>query len=231
VAWVHYSARGQLAPELGDKSGAKLHNEAHSKVIVIPLVSAVFPALFPSPLFSNPKVDFVGLRDRTIHPSLDTPTEAMAEVLGIVAGVAQLLDHSTRILVASSSLYSKLKNIPDEIDILKKNTQLFTDLLWMISSDFDGPINSQVHSLHVTHRVTSILHDMMKESEDLALLLEGLSAKNSSPMRRKWSAVVSATKEKEITERCCRIESFKSTLQLWYQHQSNARLRRVEQQL
>ncbi|KAI8667510.1 hypothetical protein NCS56_00887500 [Fusarium sp. Ph1] len=155
----------------------------------------------------------------------------MAEVLGIVAGAAQLLDLSTRVLVASSSLYGKLKNIPDEIETLKKNTELFIDLLWMISSDFDGPINSQVHSLHVTHRMTSILHDARKESEELALLLEGLSANSSSSMRRKWSAVVSATKEKDIAERCRRIKSFKSTLQLWYQHQSNAGLRRVEQQL
>ncbi|RSL54126.1 hypothetical protein CEP53_007527 [Fusarium sp. AF-6] len=155
----------------------------------------------------------------------------MAEVLGIVAGAAQLLDLSTRVLVASSSLYGKLKNIPEEIETLKKNTELFIDLLWMISSDFDGPINSQVHSLHVTHRITSILHDARKESEELALLLESLSSNNSSSMRRKWSAVVSATKEKEIAERCRRIESFKSTLQLWYQHQSNARLRRVEHQL
>ncbi|RMJ07866.1 hypothetical protein CDV36_012525 [Fusarium kuroshium] len=155
----------------------------------------------------------------------------MAEVLGIVAGAAQLLDLSTRVLVASSSLYGKLKNIPNEIETLKKNTELFIDLLWMISSDFDGPINSQVHSLHVTHRITSILHDAKQESEELALLLEGLSSNNSSSARRKWSAVVSATKEKDIAERCRRIESFKSTLQLWYQHQSNARLRRVEHQL
>ncbi|KAL2682439.1 hypothetical protein Neosp_006890 [[Neocosmospora] mangrovei] len=124
----------------------------------------------------------------------------MAEVLGIVAGAAQLLDLSTRVLVASSSLYGKLKNIPDEIETLKKNTELFIDLLWMISSDFDGPINSQVHSLHVTHRVTSILHDARKESEELALLLEGLSSNSSSAVRRKWSAVVGATKEKDIAE-------------------------------
>ncbi|UPL03730.1 hypothetical protein LCI18_014664 [Fusarium solani-melongenae] len=155
----------------------------------------------------------------------------MAEVLGIVAGAAQLLDLSTRVLVASSSLYGKLKNIPDEIETLKKNTELFIDLLWMISSDFDGPINSQVHSLHSTHRITTILHNLRKESEELAQFLEGLSSNNSSSMKRKWSAVVSATKEKDIAERCRRIESSKSTLQLWYQHQSNARLRRVEQQL
>lgn len=155
----------------------------------------------------------------------------MAEVLGIVAGATQLLDLSTRVLVASSTLYGKLKNMPEEIETLKKNTQLFIDLLWMISIDFDGPINSQVHSLHVTHRVTSILHDAIQESEQLALLLESLSSNNSSSMRRRWSAVVSATKEREITERCHRIESFKSTLQLWYQHQSRASSRRVEQQL
>ncbi|RSM15959.1 hypothetical protein CEP52_000428 [Fusarium oligoseptatum] len=125
----------------------------------------------------------------------------MAEVLGIVAGAAQLLDLSTRVLVASSSLYGKLKNIPNEIETLKKNTELFIDLLWMISSDFDGPINSHVHSLHVTHRITSILHDAKQESEELALLLEALSSKNSSSARRKWSAVVSATKEKDIAER------------------------------
>ncbi|WAO91110.1 Hypothetical protein NCS54_00856300 [Fusarium falciforme] len=116
----------------------------------------------------------------------------MAEVLGIVAGAAQLVDLSTRVLVASSSLYGKLKNIPDEIETLKKNTELFIDLLWMISSDFDGPITSQVHTLHVTHRITSILHDARKESEELALLLEGLSSNNSSSMRRKWSAVSSS---------------------------------------
>ncbi|KAI8718034.1 hypothetical protein NCS52_00881200 [Fusarium sp. LHS14.1] len=155
----------------------------------------------------------------------------MAEVLGIVAGAAQLLDLSTRVLVASSSLYGKLKNIPDEIETLKKNTELFIDLLWMISSDFDGPINSQVHSLHVTHRITSILHDARKESEGLALLLEGLSSNSSSAVRRKWSAVVGATKEKDIAERCRRIESLKSTLQLWYQHQGNAGLRGVQHQL
>ncbi|RSL68919.1 hypothetical protein CEP54_002507 [Fusarium duplospermum] len=131
----------------------------------------------------------------------------------------------------SGSLYGKLKNIPDEIETLKKNTQLFIDLLWMISGDFDGPINAQVHSLHVTHRVTSILHEAAKESEELALLLENLSANNSSSTRRKWSAVVSVTKEKGIAERCRRIESLKLTLQLWYQHQNDARLRRVEQQL
>ncbi|KAJ4232211.1 hypothetical protein NW759_002598 [Fusarium solani] len=155
----------------------------------------------------------------------------MAEVLGIVAGAAQLLDLSTRVLVASSSLYGKLKNIPAEIETLKKNTELFIDLLWMISSDFDGPINSRVHSLHVTHRITSILHDARKESEELALFLEGLSSNNSSLMRRKWSAIVSATKEKDIAERCRRIESLKSTLQLWYQHQNNAGLRGIKHQL
>ncbi|KAM0424918.1 hypothetical protein ACHAPT_009974 [Fusarium lateritium] len=155
----------------------------------------------------------------------------MAEVLGIVAGSAQLLDLSTRVLIASSSLYGKLKNIPAEIETLKRNTQLFIDLLWMISSDFDGPLNAQVHSLHVTHRVTSILHEAVKESEELALLLEKLSDNNSSSLRRKWSVAVSAAKEKDIAERCRRIESCKSTLQLWYQHQSNARSRRLEQQV
>ncbi|KAJ3535244.1 hypothetical protein NM208_g7216 [Fusarium decemcellulare] len=155
----------------------------------------------------------------------------MAEVLGIVAGATQLLDLSARVLVASSRLYSKLKNVPGEIETLKKNTQQFIDLLWMISSDFDISLGPQGNPLHVAHRVTSILHDAMDESEELALLLERLSVHSSSSVKRVWSVVVSAKQERDIAERCQRIESLKSSLQLWYQHQSSVRMRKVEQQL
>ncbi|KAF5004304.1 hypothetical protein FDECE_9189 [Fusarium decemcellulare] len=155
----------------------------------------------------------------------------MAEVLGIVAGATQLLDLSARVLVASSRLYSKLKNVPGEIETLKKNTQQFIDLLWMISSDFDISLGPQGNPLHVAHRVTSLLHDAMGESEELALLLERLSVNSSSSVKRVWSAVVSAKQERDIAERCQRIESLKSSLQLWYQHQSSVRMRKVEQKL
>ncbi|KAF4471437.1 hypothetical protein FALBO_1642 [Fusarium albosuccineum] len=155
----------------------------------------------------------------------------MAEVLGIVAGATQLLDLSARVLVASSRLYSKLKNVPGELETLKKNTQQFIDLLWMISSDFDISLGPQANPLHVAHRVTSILHDAMDESEKLALLLERLSVNSSSSIKRAWSAVVSAKQERDIAERCQRIESLKTSLQLWYQHQSSVRMRKVEQQL
>ena len=44
----------------------------------------------------------------------------MAEILGIVAGAAQLLDLSARLVLASSQLYAHLKNVPEEIEALKK---------------------------------------------------------------------------------------------------------------
>ncbi|KAM5353590.1 hypothetical protein ACJ41O_000240 [Fusarium nematophilum] len=148
----------------------------------------------------------------------------MAEVLGIVAGVAQLLDLSLRVVLASSQLYTKLKNVPGEIETLKKSTQQFIDLLRIISFDFSIPAEPGSVSLQVAHHVTSLLHDTVKESGGLARLLEDLSIAETNTIKRTWATVVSAKKEKELTDRCHRIESFKSSLQLWHQHHSSARM-------
>jgi hypothetical protein len=155
----------------------------------------------------------------------------MAEILGIVAGATQLLDLSARLALASSQLYTNLKNVPEEIEALKKSTQDFYDLLWMISGDLDGPLNSHPNSLHVTHRIVSIFNDAMRESEDLAILLEHLSIKSSSSAKRLWSSVAGLKEKTEITDRGRRIESLKTSIQMWYQHQSIMRLRAVERQL
>jgi hypothetical protein len=155
----------------------------------------------------------------------------MAEILGIVAGATQLLDLSARLVLASSHLYTNLKNVPEEIEALKKNTQDFHDLLWMISGDLDGPLNSHPNSLHVTHRIVSIFNDAMQESEQLAILLERLSIKSSSSVKRLWSSVAGLKEKTEIADRGRRIESLKSSIQMWYHHQSIMRLRTVERQL
>ncbi|KAF4963898.1 hypothetical protein FSARC_8151, partial [Fusarium sarcochroum] len=155
----------------------------------------------------------------------------MAEVLGIVAGTAQLLDLSTRIVLASSGVYAKLKNVPGEIETLKYNTELLINLLQQIKRDFEGPVSLQSNSLHIVHDATSIFHEATKELAALAQLLEGIPVNASSSVRRAWSAVLGAKKQADIADRCRRIEHLKSSLQLWYQHQSINRSRILEQQL
>ena len=101
----------------------------------------------------------------------------------------------------------------------------------MISSDLDGPLNSHPNSLHVTHRIVSIFNDAMRESEELAILLERLSNNSSSSVKRLWSSVAGSKERAEIADRGRRIESLKASIQMWYQHQSMMRLRAVEDQL
>ncbi|KAM0550777.1 hypothetical protein ACHAPJ_008640 [Fusarium lateritium] len=155
----------------------------------------------------------------------------MAEVLGFVAGAAQLLDLSTRIVLASSGLYTKLKNVPGEIETLKYNTELLINLLQQIKRDFEGPVSLQSSSLHIIHDATSIFHEATKELKVLAQLLEGISANASSSARRAWSAVLGVKKQADIADKCRRIEYLKSSLQLWYQHQSINRSRVLEEKL
>lgn len=146
----------------------------------------------------------------------------MAEALGIAAGIVQLLDLSSRVLLSSSRLYEKLKNVPGEIETVRRNTQQFIDLLHTISVAVyasNGPPPTST-----TTQPACIILDAIAESRDLALLLESLSTPKSNAVKRAWAAVVSVKKQTEIAERSQRIESLKSSLQIWYQHHNQLRL-------
>ncbi|KAH6987194.1 hypothetical protein EDB80DRAFT_731502 [Ilyonectria destructans] len=146
----------------------------------------------------------------------------MAEALGIAAGIVQLLDLSSRVLLSSSRLYEKLKNVPGEIETVRRNTQQFIDLLQTISVAVYA--SNGLPPTSTTTQPACIILDAIAESRDLAHLLESLSTPKSNAVKRAWAAVVSVKKQTEIAERSKRIESLKSSLQIWYQHHNQLRL-------
>ncbi|KAM5376887.1 hypothetical protein ACJZ2D_005231 [Fusarium nematophilum] len=147
----------------------------------------------------------------------------MAEALGIVAAAAQLLDLSGRILVASSGLVSKLHNVPRQIETLQENVKHFGDLLRLLLDDCESDSSTTPSSVSVACNLSSVLKHAITETRQLAQLLEDLVPKQPNHLRRAWATVVVVQKDREIAERCERLESFKSSLQLWYQYHISVR--------
>lgn len=147
----------------------------------------------------------------------------MAEALGIVAGIVQLVDISGRIILASSQLYRNLKNVPDEIETLKRTTQQFIGLLQLITLDLNLSSSPPPETIGNVH-VTTILDDAIAEATELADLLERLSSAQKNAVKRAWVTIVSMKKQSAIMEKSRRIESLKCSLQLWYQQYTASKL-------
>lgn len=147
----------------------------------------------------------------------------MAEALGIAAGIVQLVDISGRIILASSQLYRDLKNVPDEIETLKRTTQQFIGLLQLITLDLNLSSSPPPETIGNVH-VTTILDDAIAEATELADLLERLSSAQKNAVKRAWVTIVSMKKQSVIMEKSRRIESLKCSLQLWYQQHTASKL-------
>ena len=151
----------------------------------------------------------------------------MAEVLGIAAAAAQLLDLSARILVASSRLARQCRNVPRRIETLQEDVKQFSDLLRLLLGDCESESSTKPSSVSVPCNMSSVLKHAIAEAGQLAQLLENLVPDQANQLKRAWATVVVVQKDREIAEKCERLESFKSSLQLWYQY--HVRLRQESQ--
>jgi hypothetical protein len=150
----------------------------------------------------------------------------MAEALGIAAAIVQLIDLGGRVLIISTRLCSDLKNVPGKIVTINRDIRHFIELLHLLELDLGiGGSSTAIlgspsaESLHIVARV---LNEAIREAEELATLLQEISTPQSSRIKKAWNTIVSVKREGEITDRCRRLESLKSSLQLWYERRSVA---------
>ena len=143
----------------------------------------------------------------------------MAEALGIAAAIVQLVDIGGRVLILSSRLCSEFKNVPGKMITIRREVRHSIDLLRLVDLDLAGGHDSAALSPPENLRVLAdILKETIQQAKELAKLLEEISAPQGTQIKKAWNSIVSVKRQKEIMDRCQRLESLKSDLQLWYQH-------------
>jgi hypothetical protein len=150
----------------------------------------------------------------------------MAEVAGVVASIVQLIDIGGRVVIKLSRFCSDLQKVPHKIKRAKHQVDQLLSLLRCINSDLTASDQGDASSLaglrspNHLHFATHLVEDALHQAEELANILDDLAPRKDSLFNRGWRALVSLKKEEDIVERCSRLETLKSDLQMWYGHQS-----------
>ena len=153
----------------------------------------------------------------------------MAEILAVTAAAVQFIDVGGRALVKFSRLVSNLRRAPKAVRTAKSDLSRLVGLVKTIKQDFEAAKTGPATSLSgaVSHArldtAASFLKDCLNETNELLRILDGLDCERSDNVAKKaWRAVVSVKEENKISEGLAHLEQIKSSLSLWYQHETLA---------
>ena len=133
----------------------------------------------------------------------------MAEIVGAVASVLTLLDHTVKTL----SLISKLRDVPTVVRGLTMQAKQLEEVIRTIqSSGALDPIRDPLQAI-----LQDSMMDLSTFHKRLQILARNLDGKT---IRRTWGAVIGIVKEKEFEEAARKIEGHKTTLLLFLQTQN-----------
>ncbi|KAL9109627.1 MAG: hypothetical protein Q9187_008144, partial [Circinaria calcarea] len=133
----------------------------------------------------------------------------MAEVIGALAAVLQLLDYSIKGL----GIISKWKGTPKAIHDLAVQVQQLRGVMDALQTN--PAIDTGAHP------IKDVLGDCLKDLQELQATFQRLDSNlGDGTIDRSWKAVRSITKETDIQTGCRKIERHKLTLSLVLENES-----------
>ncbi|KAI9893475.1 MAG: hypothetical protein M1814_006772 [Vezdaea aestivalis] len=144
-----------------------------------------------------------------------------AEIFAIVASATQLADIGWRVYLKLSRLSSDVHHAPQSIRLAASRINQLVDLARAIKIDSafyviplgEGP-----------HPIRKVLEECDLIISDLEITLSGIKFNpDESKHRKLWRSLISATKEKDVLDRCEQLENCKTTITGWMSHELLAR--------
>ena len=130
-----------------------------------------------------------------------------AEVLGIIAGAAQLIDYTISITNLISDIYRRVKNAPKKIQQQFNQIRQFIDLAERIKQ------HPQLQVASVNDQINSALD----QARSVAKVLEKVKAGYSHGSIQRYWKILRSSRDKEILESLTRLENEKTALILCIQ--------------
>jgi hypothetical protein len=150
----------------------------------------------------------------------------MAEILGIVASTAQLLDGTIKVISLIARLTSDFRNVPPRVSTGMKQLQQSKVLLEMIQNDFHTyayePASVSQGGIpgDRTGFANIIVAESLAQIQMLDEILRRLSPEGKSRVQRIWRTLVSIATEDEVVKIFDQIERSMSSLRLWHNHET-----------
>ena len=136
----------------------------------------------------------------------------MAEVVGAVAAVVQLVDVALRLSSCLERFCSDVRNVPRRFLQLQIDLRQQIEIAQHIQNDHVPGFATTVSSL----TLDAPLLEYTSLAEELSKTLEGLLArKNDGMLQRGWSGICSLRKKEEVGNICDRLEQKRSILSVW----------------
>ena len=147
-----------------------------------------------------------------------------AEAIGLAAAAIQFADVGWRAALALSRLFSDLRQVPVKMKNAKRELELLLTFVETLKSDLglatsgsSSILNGCITSTQYTSPL-SLFDECKDQAQELERILTQLAPNTHRGMKRAWRMVVSVKMEHEIISRCVRLESLKTSLNMWYGH-------------
>lgn len=151
----------------------------------------------------------------------------MAEAVAIAAAVVQFLDVSSRLFSTLSRFCENLEHVPRKVRDTVQELKVFRQLVYPLDSDIRAPNTGPASTLSGAlspdnvNLAVSLLDQCITQVQQLEETLQPLMLKACDyGIKKRWRAVAGLKVEKEILDRWTRLQGLKSTLNLWYSHQT-----------
>lgn len=151
----------------------------------------------------------------------------MAEAIAIAGVAVQFLDVSARLLSILSRFCQNLEHVPRQVRSTVQELTVFRHLVQVIDLDIrasnTGPVSTLSGALSPDHVILaiSVLNQCITQAQELEDILQPLMPKASDHvLKKRWRAVASMRAEKEILDKWTQLQGLKTTLTLWYNHQT-----------
>ena len=147
-----------------------------------------------------------------------------AEAIGLAAAAIQFADVGWRAFLALSRLFSDLRQVPVKMKNAKRELELLLKFVEILKSDLGVAtsgstfiLNGCITSTQYTSAL-SLFDECKDQAQELERILTQLAPNEHRGIKRAWRMVVSVKMEHEIVSRCVRLESLKTSFNIWYGH-------------
>lgn len=136
------------------------------------------------------------------------------EIVGLIAATAQFADLGAKALRGLSSLISSLRDVPSRIESAATALKNFVDLSQTLRAHFETLPAAAVSETTQT-QIRDTFNACASETCAITNILEEITTKSSdNKLAMTWKRLVGVKHERDILERCDRLERYKSSLVL-----------------
>ena len=142
------------------------------------------------------------------------------EIVGVIAAIAQFVDLGAKVALGLSSFVSSLKNVPTRIDSATTNLRLFVDLASGLQAELQrlSPSNNGTQN-HA--QIKNVFDACRIEVSELMRIIDVVRSMGSdNNFQRAWKTIVGVKLERDILERCERLEHNKSNVMVLLEGQN-----------